>query len=92
MGEEGDGGGVGGYMTLGKVDVVVVSLAECGDRALEVVKAKRELFFVFAGFRGFKVEDQLLNLAHFEDTLALVHLEARRHVELPLGGAFADIP
>ena len=78
-------------MTLGEVDIVVVSFTECGDSALKVIEAKGQFFLVLTGFSGFEVEDQLLNFTNFENTLALINLEARRHVQLPFCGAFTDI-
>lgn len=78
-------------MAFRKIDVVVVSFTKCGDGALKVIEAKRELFFILAGFSCLKVEDKLLNLTDFEDTFTLVYLEARRHVDLPLCGTFTDV-
>lgn len=91
MGEQCDRGGVGSYVAFRKVDVVVMGFAECGDGALKVVEAERELFFVLAGFSCLEVEDKLLNLADFEDAFTLVDLEARGHIDLPLCGTLANV-
>lgn len=68
-----------------------MSFTECGDGALKVIEAERELFFVLTGFSCLKVEDKLLNFADFEDAFAFVDLEARGHIDLPLCGALADV-
>ena len=78
-------------VALRQVDVVVMAFTCDWNDSFVLVIDECHLISVGTGFLGLKLEDQLLRLANFEDTLSLAYLKTVWHLDEPLGGLLSDV-
>ena len=88
---ERDGRGIGVYVALGEVDVVVVGFTDDWDLGGEVVIDKKKFFLVFPSLLWHEVKHDLLGLANIQNSFLFVDFEATWDVNLPLRSLLSDV-